>query len=1270
MSLLKQSVPEVRVEVTPIVARGVTGTPLKIRGIQMLRCNLEGRRVDHPFAIADFDTPKDGIMGWDLIAKLGLIVDARNHRVSYCEEVQVSSLGGVSSEVDTSIGGIREPRGEAMDEVAQSEEKRQGPSRKMSSKVDHLKGTGDMLAGREALATPSTGREEFKWPVGVRAVRNTQVPAYSEYMVEVAVRGPECPVIVEPVDQPQGGIRVARSVNNNVSGRMWVKMVNATGGAVRVDKSQLVGMAYEVEACAPAHVVPVIRSITKEGSNDGLRERIIAKVEHLDGIEKREMITLLMSYEDVFEQPNREGCRVPVYHEIDTGDAKPIMKRPYRVPYYQREVVKEHISEMLDKGIITPSNSPWSAPVVLVPKKCPEGGPPKWRFCTDFRALNEVTKGDAYPLPLIQETLETLGRSRYFSTVDLASGYHQIPIAEKDREKTAFTTIEGHYEYLRMPFGLMNAPATFQRLMDRLLYAIKGNECLVYLDDIVIFSSTMEEHRSRVGHVLERLREAGLKAGLDKCTFAQSSVNYLGHVVTNEGVKPDPSKIVAVKNYPVPRCVRDVRAFLGLAGYYRRFVRDFAKLAKPLTELTQSGRAFVWDMKHQQSFDVLKDNLCSSSVLIYPDFADPFVLATDASGTAMGAVLSQCRDGKDRPVAYWSRQLNQAQRNYSATERELLAVVSATKHFRCYLLGKRFQLVTDHAALKWLLGLKDPSSRLTRWALRLAEFQYDVIHKPGRRHLNADGLSRGNVGINQVNLAPISGEELRLAQEGDDWCRALRNSGSDKVAMTSSGVLCWTGGSTDPKQWKTIVPKLLRHRVLALCHQAPWVAHPGVERTLGKIRQSYYWVNMRQDVEEFVRACDACAKRKVPPNIQAPIAQPFQAMYPFQQVSLDVVGPLPTTTQGYRYLLTIIDHFSRYAEAVPLKTQTAEETAEAFIENVILRHGVPERVLTDQGRNFVSELFKEICRALNIKKLQTTAYHPQSNGVVERFHRTLIESMSHYVEEDGHDWVRWVPFALAAYRSLPHSSTGYTPNYLIFGREASTPSDVNLHDIQINSSSKGYLGELRHRLKVAQRVAIGMSEAAYHRRTQARNKGRVLRKFAVGQMVYLYEPIVPEGECRKFRKPWKGPYRVTGVLPPVNYEIEISSGHRVWVHVNRLKEAQAMTPPPDWLVPPELVEVEEEEPGPPPVGVDDIPDYPGYIGQPPNDDDSEFDQQEINWEGSERSREGTPGEVDDSSSDLPSSPEYEAPHDSDYSPDSPSEALPQPRSPYLLRSRK
>lgn len=465
----------------------------------------------------------------------------------------------------------------------------------------------------------------------------------------------------------------------------------------------------------------------------------LLRMEHLNYEEQIAITKLCKEFSDIFHKPgDKLTFTSKIKHNIKTTDNIPIHTKSYRYPYVHKEEVQRQINDMLEKGIIRPSSSPWSSPIWVVPKKIDASLKQKWRVVCDFRKINEKSVDDRYPIPNITDILDKLGRAQYFSTLDLASGFHQIEMEENSIEKTAFTVNNGHYEYLRMPFGLKNAPSTFQRVMDEVLKDLQNKICMVYMDDIIIFSTSLQEHIQNLKMVFIKLREANLKIQLDKCEFLRKEVEFLGHVVTPEGIKPNKKKISAIQNFPIPKTQRDIKSFLGLLGYYRKFIKNFAKITKPMTKCLKKNEKVEHTKEFTDCFNICKNILLSEPVLSYPDFSKPFELTTDASSYAIGSILSQ----NGHPICYASRTLNPAEINYSTIEKELLAIVWSCKYFRPYLFGHKFTIMTDHKPLQWLFSLKEPHSRLVRWRLKLEEFDYIIKYKKGKLNQAADALSR------------------------------------------------------------------------------------------------------------------------------------------------------------------------------------------------------------------------------------------------------------------------------------------------------------------------------------------------------------------------------------------------------------------------------------------------------------------------------------------------------------------------------------------------
>eukprot|EP00731_Ephydatia_muelleri_P003764 Em0001g3764a len=865
---------------------------------------------------------------------------------------------------------------------------------------------------------------------------------------------------------------------------------------------------------------------------------LLAAIEHrrVTQKERQQLTDLLTKFESILSDREDDLGRTHlVYHKIDTGDAVPIRQSARRLPYFQREEVRKTIEDMLKRGIIEPSSSAWSSPVVLVKKK--DGST---RFCIDFRKVNAVTTRDAQPLPRIDDTLDLLGGASYFSTLDLASGYWQVEVDPLYREKTAFITPFGLHQFRVMPFGLSNAPATFQRLMEQVLAGLHWSTCLVYLDDIIVFSRTVADHLDQLRDVFTRLKNAGLTLKPSKCHLLQMEVRYLGHVVSGKGIQTDPEKSEVFLIGPSLKSERFKR-FLGLASYYRRFVQGFAQVAAPLNALINKGKEWMWTADCTHAFLELKKRLVSTPVLVMPQFTQEFILDTNASGEGLGAVLSQVIEGEEKVVAYASKTLTRTERKYCATRREMLALVWATHHFRPYLYGHRFVLRTDHSALQWLHNFKEPEGQTARWLEQLAEYNYRVVHRPGRHHTNADslscmpckqcGLSEASDGTtccdavvqHEIILPTWTPEEMQSAQQTDvalskviDWFESNSIPHSPPTQanlrtlwlqrdqlMLKEGVLYrqWKNvpGGGLHKRLQLMLPASLVPGVLSGLHDTPVGGHLGVKKTLEKVQMRFYWPSQKKDI------CGDVAPLQLEDSVSRPL----------ERIAMDIVGPLPVTERGNRYILVVGDYFTRWKEEYPMKDMEAQTVACILVNEFICRSGVPDTIHTDQGRNFESKLIKELCQMLGIKKTRTTPYHPQSDGMVERFNRTLLNMLSIAVGEDEMSWDLQLPLLLLAYRTSVHDTTGTSPFELMYGREVRLPEDIMFAlPATVETARADYKGILKRRL-----------QHAY------------------------------QGRSPKLYRPWQDPFKVMAVLGPATYRIVncARAKKRLVVHFNRLK---------------------------------------------------------------------------------------------------------------------
>lgn len=481
--------------------------------------------------------------------------------------------------------------------------------------------------------------------------------------------------------------------------------------------------------------------------------RSVIRTEHLSPLEKSELINLIYNNQQVLLRKSEKlSSTTAIKHKIITNNDAPVYTKSYRYPHHYRKDVEDQIQEMLDNGIITHSSSPYSSPIWVVPKKTDASGKRKVRVVIDYRKLNDKTIDDKYPMPQIEDILDHLGKSVYFTTLDLKSGFHQIEMDPKHREKTAFSTDKGHFEFTRMPFGLKNAPATFQRAMNNILKDYIGTICYVYLDDIVIVGRNLKEHLQNLILILKRLSQFNLKIQLDKCEFLKKETEFLGHIISEDGVKPNPDKIEKILNWPIPKTDTQIKQFLGLAGYYRRFIRDFSKITKPMTKYLKKDIPLnLQDQNYLNAFNTLKQIISTDQVLAYPQYDKPFILTTDASDFALGAVLSQMQEGIERPIAFGSRTLSETESRYATNEKEALAIKWATQKFKNYLHGAKFTLVTDHKPLTFI-KTSDKNPKILRWRLDLETFDYDIKYKEGRANVVADALSRRPLEVNKNEI--------------------------------------------------------------------------------------------------------------------------------------------------------------------------------------------------------------------------------------------------------------------------------------------------------------------------------------------------------------------------------------------------------------------------------------------------------------------------------------------------------------------------------------
>ena len=806
--------------------------------------------------------------------------------------------------------------------------------------------------------------------------------------------------------------------------------------------------------------------------------------------------------------------------------------------------VRQHLKEMLNADVIRESNSPWASNVVLVRKK-----DNSLRFCIDFRRLNNRTIRNAHPLPRIEETLDALKGALWFSSLDLCCGYWQVEVDESDKPKTAFTVGPlGFYECNRMPFGLTNSPATFQALMERVIADLNLKTCLVYLDDIVIFSRTIEEHIERLNEIFQRLQEAGLKLKPAKCKFLQKRLKYLGHIVSADGVECDPDLTKDLLTWKTPTNVKEIQRFLGFSGFYRRYVQDFAKIAKPLHLLTgtvkgKNGKKhpvpWTWETPQQEAFDTLIKRLTEPPILAYPDYSVPFELRVDASLNGLGAVLCQPQDGLIRVIAYASRGLKRAERNYSSNKLEYLALRWAvTQKFHDYLYGHHFVVRTDNNPLTYVLTTAKLDAVGHRWLADLSTYDFELIYKSGKTNIDADALSRlpGNYCKCSPQMVTEMCAGLRDSWDGCifslpvqpcvmsqipefpglkgldvDWKEEQLNDPVIRMVIQAKEADDVGQLNADSQiyrhQWKhlaliddilyhgkadglkrLVLPDDWREEAFQLVHDQ--MGHMGRDRTIALLKERFYWPEIAKFVSDRIQRCMPCVQGKSPhlPE-RAPMCH-LTASQPLELVCIDFLG-LEESKGKFQYILVITDVFTKYAWAIPTRNQTAVTTARVLYDQFMVHYGFPVQLHSDQGRQFEGRLIQELCKLTGTKKSRTTPYHPMSNGVTERMNRTLLNMLRTVSEEKKADWKSCIPSLVHAYNSTTHDTTGYSPFFLMFGRKPRLPIDVlfQLGSPDESADYTAFVGKLKERLQMAYSIASENSD-----RSGRNNKRRYDRR--------------------------------------------------------------------------------------------------------------------------------------------------------------------------------
>ena len=942
--------------------------------------------------------------------------------------------------------------------------------------------------------------------------------------------------------------------------------------------------------CKPAQETEALRASIAE--EDLPTATPIKSLDELVPIEYRDFADVF-SEEIAREMPPHRSYDHKI--ELEEG-ATPPVGRVYNMSAPELNTLKDYINEMLGKGFIRASNSPAGAPVLFIKKK--DGS---LRLCVDYRGLNKITRKNRYPIPLVGNLIDQLREAKIYSKIDLRAGYNNVRITDGQEWLTAFRTRYGSFEYLVMPFGLTNAPATFQYFMNDIFHDMIDVHLIIYLDDLLIYSKDEETHRHHVRQVLERLRQYNLHARPEKCEFHTKSVEYLGVIVSPEGVRMDPLKVKAILDWPAPTKVKELQSFLGFANFYRRFLDNYSGIVVPLTRLLRKNTPWRWGEKQQTVFDLLKEAFTTAPVLRHFDPTLPCIVEADASDFAVAAILSQIDPitNEIRPVAFHARTMISAELNYDIYDKELLAIHESFKQWRCYLEGSPHttQVYSDHNNLQYFTTTKQLSRRQARWSEYLSGFDFIIHYRPGRLGTKPDALTRRadvypkksfqadanafnrRVAIppEQLNAILLLNEEFLLNKiksappdEHFEQGRKKAESTQGPFELSPDGLLLLHRG-------KIYVPdhKDLRYQVLRDHHDHKLRGHPGIRKTTQLIMRTYYWPRIRRDVTSYVRACHPCARAKASRHSPYGLLKPLPiGERPWSSISMDHIDQLPSS-DGHDAILVVMCRLTKQAIIIPTHTtDTAVDLANYFIQHVFSKHGLPADVISDRGHLFVSRFWKALCKALDITSNLSTAFHPQTDGQTERTNQTLEQYLRIYVNYQQDDWKHHLPIAEFVYNNTPHSAIGMSPFFANKGfnpRLTISLDDIPAHEAhKIASDLKSLHTHLREQIQVANK-AYARFEDPYRSPTP---------DWPIGTLVWLdWRNIKTKRPMKKLDHKRHGPFEIIKKVSTHAYQIKLPASfkgiHDVF-HVSLLEKVAEESYPQRRPDPPPPVEIEGE----------------------------------------------------------------------------------------------
>lgn len=881
------------------------------------------------------------------------------------------------------------------------------------------------------------------------------------------------------------------------------------------------------------------------------------KIEQTDPKLKSLILNTLLKHPHAFAESVSQLSEAKTEpHKIVLDHDIPIRCPIYKIPFQLRDEFNKQIAELEAAQIISRIDSPYNTPALLVKQKN------KYRLVFDFRKLNEITKTQDFIIPTLDDILHEISGSNYFSVLDMKSAFNQIPIRKRDRHKTAFTTPDGiKYCFNRLAFGMKNSPKHFQEVAQEALGDLLHKGVRVYIDDVIVYTKSIDEHINIINEILCRFEALNLKFNPQKCVFLSKECNFLGFIVSNQGIMIDKQKAESINEFPVPKDQQEIKSFLGCCNYYRRYIKNFAKRAYALTALLRKDTPFIWDENAQSAFDDIKSALLKSPVLALPDFRLDFQITTDASQKAIGAVLEQrYPNGETKPIYFYSKKLNPTQSKYSATVLELFAIYSALLFFRPFLIGpKKFLVFTDHKPLLGFLSNKNTNNKVLRWKLALEEFNYELRYVQGTSNVVADHLSRV---INTYTIEFPDNENLRkLQREDKELMKIIENLNEGRqnaqYFLSHDGILKHIGQrqKNSPRNDKIIqvcIPDSLKPKVLESIH-SDIGGHLRFFKTYSRLCEEFFWPNSYKDTKNFVDSCQICLTRRNVYHNNKAEHQPVKiANAPGEICHADIFGPLKKTEGNNTYVLSLVDAFSKNIQLMALPDVKSKTLCEAIFDHYIALKGCPQVLVTDNAKYFKSEEFSEFCKLHAIKKKHTLEYSPFQNGIVEKPNQSIANILASI--SSNNNWDKLLPKVSLAINSAVHEATLTTPFFLEHGRDMRLPYST-YKEINSFSSQSEYVENLLSTLSSTFRKVKENLEKQQNKHIKLSQKASNDIDFPIGSLCYIKNPNIKSELSSKLRPKYSGPYEIIDRISKIKYIIKAkNSSHKpMSIHVNRMK---------------------------------------------------------------------------------------------------------------------